>query len=58
MIPPGSVVMGSPGRIIRQAESRDLAWITRGNEAYRIKAREYARKLSQNTALPSSITTA
>ncbi|MCC6632640.1 MAG: gamma carbonic anhydrase family protein [Gammaproteobacteria bacterium] len=58
VIPPGSVVMGSPGRIIREVEARDREWITRGNEAYRVKAREYARKLAQNTALPSSTTTA
>lgn len=57
-IPPGSVVMGSPGRIIRQVEARDLEWITRGNEAYRVKSRDYARKLVQKTALPSSTTTA
>jgi carbonic anhydrase/acetyltransferase-like protein (isoleucine patch superfamily) len=58
VIPPGSVVMGSPGRIIRQVEPRDLEWITHGNEAYRIKARDYQRRLTQNTALPSSTTTA
>lgn len=57
-IPPGSVVMGSPGRIIRQVEPRDLEWMTRGNEAYRMKSRDYARKLVQNVALPSSTTTA
>lgn len=57
-IPPGSVVMGAPGRIVRQVEARDLQWITRGNEAYRVKSRDYARKLVQNTALPSSTTTA
>lgn len=57
-IPPGSVVMGSPGRVIRQVEPRDMEWITRGNEAYRVKSRDYARKLSQNSALPSSTTTA
>ena len=58
VIPPGSVVMGAPARIIRQVAARDREWITRGNEAYRVKAREYARKLAQNTALPSSTTTA
>jgi carbonic anhydrase/acetyltransferase-like protein (isoleucine patch superfamily) len=58
VIPPGSVVMGSPGRIVRQVEPRDLEWMTRGNEAYRVKARHYARKLVQNSALPSSTTTA
>jgi carbonic anhydrase/acetyltransferase-like protein (isoleucine patch superfamily) len=57
-IPPGSVVMGAPGRIIRQVEPRDLEWMTRGNEAYRVKSHEYARKLVQNTAVPSSTTTA
>jgi carbonic anhydrase/acetyltransferase-like protein (isoleucine patch superfamily) len=44
-IPPGSVVFGSPARVVRQVESRDLEWIAKGNEAYRIKAREYAAKL-------------
>jgi carbonic anhydrase/acetyltransferase-like protein (isoleucine patch superfamily) len=57
-VPPGSVVMGSPGRIVRQVEARDLEWMTRGNEAYRVKSREYARKLSQNAAVPSSTITA
>jgi carbonic anhydrase/acetyltransferase-like protein (isoleucine patch superfamily) len=58
LIGAGAVVTGSPGRIIRQVEARDLVWMTRGNEAYRVKAHDYARKLSQNTALPSSTTTA
>ncbi|MEO8314820.1 MAG: gamma carbonic anhydrase family protein [Pseudomonadota bacterium] len=44
-IPPGSVVMGSPGKVVRQVQPRDLEWITRGCEAYRVKAREYAAKL-------------
>jgi carbonic anhydrase/acetyltransferase-like protein (isoleucine patch superfamily) len=44
-VPPGSVVFGSPGRIVRAVEERDLAWMRKGNEAYRAKAREYASKL-------------
>ena len=44
-IPPGSVVMGSPGRVVRQVQERDLVWITRGCEAYKAKARDYASKL-------------
>lgn len=42
---PGSVVMGAPGKVVRQVEPRDLEWIMRGCEAYRVKAREYASKL-------------
>lgn len=44
-IPPGSVVFGSPGRVMRQVQARDQEWIVKGNEAYRVKAREYASKL-------------
>jgi carbonic anhydrase/acetyltransferase-like protein (isoleucine patch superfamily) len=44
-IPAGSVVFGSPGRVVRQVEARDLEWMRKGNEAYRVKAREYAAKL-------------
>lgn len=44
-IPPGSVVYGTPGRVVRQVEPRDLEWMRKGNEAYRVKAREYAAKL-------------
>ncbi len=44
-IPPGSVVFGSPGRVVRQVQPRDQQWITQGNESYRQKAREYAAKL-------------
>jgi carbonic anhydrase/acetyltransferase-like protein (isoleucine patch superfamily) len=45
VIPPNSVVMGTPGRVIRQIEPRDVERMTRGCEAYRVKAREYAAKL-------------
>jgi carbonic anhydrase/acetyltransferase-like protein (isoleucine patch superfamily) len=44
-IPPGSVVFGSPGRVVRQVEPRDLEWMVKGNQSYRAKAREYAGKL-------------
>jgi carbonic anhydrase/acetyltransferase-like protein (isoleucine patch superfamily) len=44
-IPPGSVVFGSPGKVVRQVQPRDQEWIVKGNEAYRVKAREYAAKL-------------
>jgi len=44
-IPPGSVVFGTPGKVIRQVRPDDLVWMARGNEDYRIKAREYALKL-------------
>jgi carbonic anhydrase/acetyltransferase-like protein (isoleucine patch superfamily) len=46
-IPTGSVVMGAPGRVVRQVQDRDLEWMARGCEAYRVKAREYAAKLSK-----------
>lgn len=44
-IPPGSVVFGTPGRVVRPVEERDLAWMRQGNAVYRVKAREYAAKL-------------
>jgi len=44
-IPPGSVVFGSPGRIMRKVEARDLEWMVKGNEVYRAKSREYAARL-------------
>jgi carbonic anhydrase/acetyltransferase-like protein (isoleucine patch superfamily) len=44
-IPPGSVVMGAPGRVVRQVGPRDMERLTHGCEAYRVKAREYAALL-------------
>ena len=41
----GSVVMGSPGRVMRQVEERDLARMRTGGESYRQKSVEYARLL-------------
>lgn len=44
-VPPGSVVFGTPGKVARQVQPRDLERMTMGCEAYRVKAREYAAKL-------------
>ena len=44
-VPPNSVVFGSPGKVVRQVEPRDLEWMVKGNEVYRAKAREYAARL-------------
>jgi carbonic anhydrase/acetyltransferase-like protein (isoleucine patch superfamily) len=44
-IPPGSVVFGTPGRVVRPVAEGDLAWMRKGSEVYRVKAREYAAKL-------------
>lgn len=40
-IPDGSVVMGSPGRIVRELNTRDLEWIRSAAENYRRRARQY-----------------
>lgn len=45
VIPPGSVVMGAPGKVVRQVEARDLQRMREGCEVYRRKAHEYAGKL-------------
>jgi carbonic anhydrase/acetyltransferase-like protein (isoleucine patch superfamily) len=44
-IPPGSVVLGAPGRVVRQVQPQDLQWMRKGNESYQVKAREYAALL-------------
>ena len=44
-IPAGSVVLGVPGKVVRQVRPVDLEWMAQGNEVYRVKAREYAGKL-------------
>ncbi len=49
-IPPGSVVMGAPGKVVRQVQPRDLERMTRGCEAYRIKSRDYAALLRQRSS--------
>jgi carbonic anhydrase/acetyltransferase-like protein (isoleucine patch superfamily) len=40
-IPDGSVVMGSPGRIVREISARDLEWIRGAAENYRVRAQRY-----------------
>ncbi|HLN64333.1 MAG TPA: gamma carbonic anhydrase family protein [Symbiobacteriaceae bacterium] len=40
--PPGSVIMGRPGKVVRQVGERELAMIRRGAATYREKARLYA----------------
>jgi carbonic anhydrase/acetyltransferase-like protein (isoleucine patch superfamily) len=49
-IPPGSVVMGAPGKVVRQVQPRDLERMTRGCEAYRVKSRDYASLLRQRSS--------
>jgi carbonic anhydrase/acetyltransferase-like protein (isoleucine patch superfamily) len=44
-IPDGSVVMGAPGKIVRQVEDKDLALIRRAGEIYRERATQYRRLL-------------
>ncbi|HUG73554.1 MAG TPA: gamma carbonic anhydrase family protein [Steroidobacteraceae bacterium] len=44
-IPPGSVVFGAPGKVVRQVRAQDLEWMRKGNTDYRVKARDYAARL-------------
>jgi carbonic anhydrase/acetyltransferase-like protein (isoleucine patch superfamily) len=44
-IPAGSVVMGSPGKIIRQVTEKDLERIRWGMETYVERGQAYARGL-------------
>jgi carbonic anhydrase/acetyltransferase-like protein (isoleucine patch superfamily) len=44
-IPPGTVVMGSPGKVVRPITGRDIERMRGGCEAYRQKARDYASRL-------------
>lgn len=48
-IPDGSVVMGAPGRIVREVTERDLAMIARGAESYRRRAVQYRNELKPDT---------
>jgi carbonic anhydrase/acetyltransferase-like protein (isoleucine patch superfamily) len=45
VIPDGSVVMGAPGRIVRQTTDRDLELIARAAAVYRERSAGYAREL-------------
>jgi carbonic anhydrase/acetyltransferase-like protein (isoleucine patch superfamily) len=44
-IPDGSVVMGAPGRIVREATERDLQMLGHAAAAYRSRIAEYATQL-------------
>ena len=45
VIPDGSVVMGSPGKVVRAVTERDLALIARAAAGYRARAAAYLRDL-------------
>ena len=45
IIPDGSVVMGSPGKIVREVTERDLAMIRSAGEGYRQRAASYRASL-------------
>jgi carbonic anhydrase/acetyltransferase-like protein (isoleucine patch superfamily) len=45
VIPHGVVVMGSPGKIVRDVTERDLAMIARAAEGYRARAASYRGSL-------------
>jgi carbonic anhydrase/acetyltransferase-like protein (isoleucine patch superfamily) len=42
-IPPYSLVMGTPGKVIRQVTEEEIARITRTSEGYRQRGQEYRR---------------
>jgi len=42
VIPPNSVVMGAPGKVVREVTEADRPRVTRGAVAYRAKWRQYA----------------
>ncbi|MEZ5459373.1 MAG: gamma carbonic anhydrase family protein [Steroidobacteraceae bacterium] len=44
-IPDGSVVMGAPGKIVREVSTRDLTMISRAAESYRRRAEQYRNEL-------------
>lgn len=44
-IPDGSVVMGSPGRIVRNATDKDLQMIARAGAIYRERAKQFRESL-------------
>ena len=47
VIPDGSVVIGSPGKIVRQITPEEIAWMTSNAEHYVQNARRYARELRE-----------
>jgi len=44
-IPDGSVIMGAPGKFVRQVSERDLAMMRRATEHYKSQQEEYRRAL-------------
>ena len=44
-IPPNSVVLGTPGRVVRQVNQGDLEYIQHGAELYVTLAKQYTREL-------------
>ena len=44
-IPDGSVLMGSPGKVVREVSERDLAMMKQAAEHYKISQQEYRREL-------------
>jgi carbonic anhydrase/acetyltransferase-like protein (isoleucine patch superfamily) len=55
-IPDGSVVMGSPGRIVRQTGERELTMIRRAGEIYRQRAGQYAAQLVRDARSIPTVT--
>ena len=45
VIPPNSVVMGAPGKVVREVTEADKPRVTRGAGAYRAKWKQYAAGL-------------
>jgi len=44
-IPEGSVIMGAPGKLVRQVSERDLAMMRRASEHYQSRQQEYRLNL-------------
>ncbi|HEX4375854.1 MAG TPA: gamma carbonic anhydrase family protein, partial [Steroidobacteraceae bacterium] len=49
-IPEGSVVMGAPGKIVRQVNEKDLQMIAHGHASYRARAQRFRAQLSASSA--------
>jgi carbonic anhydrase/acetyltransferase-like protein (isoleucine patch superfamily) len=49
-IPEGSVVMGSPGKVVRQVNEKDLQMIAHGHASYRARAQRFRAQLSAASA--------
>jgi len=45
-IPDGAVIMGSPGKIVREVSERDLAMMRHSAEHYQARLKEYRRDLA------------